>query len=226
MKEQEIQQKYMALWDKYKKLGFETELLERGFLFQYDEGIINPDILFLGINPSFKEGEAKIKGSYSQNKGLKHPYFKAFYKILDHLKVVYETSASWTHIDLLVFRETKKKYIDLLISKDLGPQFIMDVLNVSKEHLEYINPKVIVCSNTMARKLMGKDKHTVKGEEQGIWMGYDFELDTELGTYIITSGILKGTPVLFTSMLSGQRAMDNGSKERLVWHINRALKNR
>ena len=42
----------------------------------------------------------------------------------------------------------------------------------------------------------------------------------DIGTHVITEGNLKNTPVFFTSMLSGQRAMDVGSRERLEWHIN------
>jgi hypothetical protein len=32
------------------------------------------------------------------------------------------------------------------------------------------------------------------------------------------------TSVFFTSMLSGQRALDIGSRERLIWHLAKVLK--
>jgi len=35
--------------------------------------------------------------------------------------------------------------------------------------------------------------------------------------------MLKNVPIFFTSMLTGQRALDNGSFERLIWHINFVL---
>jgi hypothetical protein len=38
------------------------------------------------------------------------------------------------------------------------------------------------------------------------------------------TGMEKEVPVFFTSMLSGQRALDRRSYERLVWHIKRAVK--
>lgn len=61
-------------------------------------------------------------------------------------------------------------------------------------------------------------KHIIFG-----W-GWNFEFCTELGTHkIIRHKTLNGTPVFFTSMLSGQRALDNGSKERLIWHIGKIL---
>jgi hypothetical protein len=36
---------------------------------------------------------------------------------------------------------------------------------------------------------------------------------------------LSNVKMRFTSMLSGQRALDNGSKERLVWHVNALVNN-
>jgi hypothetical protein len=53
-------------------------------------------------------------------------------------------------------------------------------------------------------------------------MGYEFEFDEKLGTdRIITKGDLFGIPIFFSSMLSGQRALDTGSEKRLIWHIKR-----
>lgn len=56
-----------------------------------------------------------------------------------------------------------------------------------------------------------------------------FLFDDKIGTHRITGNkefetVLKGTPVFFTSMLTGQRALDNGSFERLGWHINKVKK--
>lgn len=47
--------------------------------------------------------------------------------------------------------------------------------------------------------------------------------DKSIGTHNIVNNVdLKGTPVFFT-MRTGQRALDNGSYDRLVWHINYVL---
>ena len=43
-------------------------------------------------------------------------------------------------------------------------------------------------------------------------MGFDFIFDEKLGTHkIVNNSELENTPVFFTSMLTGQRALDNGS---------------
>lgn len=53
-------------------------------------------------------------------------------------------------------------------------------------------------------------------------MNFAFKFDNNIGTHIITEPeILASVPVFFTSMLSGQRALDIGSFERLKWHINK-----
>ncbi len=76
-------------------------------------------------------------------------------------------------------------------------------------------PKIIVVDNTLARTFLGKDKVG----EVDIWLDYEFKFDEEIGTYLWNN-----IPVFFTSMLTGQRALDNGSFERLKWQVKRALK--
>ena len=57
-------------------------------------------------------------------------------------------------------------------------------------------------------------------------MGLDFYFDEEFGSHRVTHvPELKNTHFLFTSMLSGQRALDLGSRERLIWQVRRILKN-
>lgn len=230
--------RYQQIWDEYRDLEdvnitsgkSEVRLLERSFLFQFDEEVSNPDIVFMGINPSFSgenEPDDSFQNSYSKPPVDGPPYFRTFHKVEKKLEAQFEKECSWTHIDTLVFRETQQKFIKkLLKKKSKGNDFIYDQLMVSKELLEYYNPKILVVSNTMARELLGKNRGVYKDSdiEYGVWMGLKFKFDKALGTHrIVDSGILDGTIVFFTSMLSGQRALDLGSRERLVWHINHAL---
>ena len=74
----------------------------------------------------------------------------------------------------------------------------------------------------MARHFTGFEKN--QEQTQGVWMGFDFVFDEKLGTHkIVNNSDLDNTPVFFTSMLTGQRALDKGSFERLNWHINFVL---
>lgn len=48
------------------------------------------------------------------------------------------------------------------------------------------------------------------------------EYDLESGYHNLVLGSLK-IPLFFSGMLTGQRALDNGSFERLKWHIKKAV---
>lgn len=203
------------IWDEAKIEN--KELLSRGYAV-HDE-IIKNTILFIGINPSFS-GKNKKRGSYFFNNNdddeKMHKYFNKFKKISK------EIDLPWTHFDLLYFRETNQKYISELLNDKNGIGFIYNQLQLSKKIITNAVPKILVVTNTMFRHFMGLDKD--KQKNTGVWMDFDFEFDDNLGTYKIIDSELDGVPVFFISMLTGQRALDNGSFKRLVWHINFVLK--
>ncbi len=224
--------KYQKIWDEYAVSAInkptpknEDKLLDRGFVFEFDEGQKDIDVLFMGINPSYREGKSE-RLFYSKKDVETLNYFRPFNTIIKELnnKRANLKNLTWSHLDLLVFRETQQSFIkNQLLKTEEGAQFIYKQLIVSKEILEYLNPKIIVVSNTAARHFLGKDKFKKKGKEFGVWIGYDFKFDNNLGTdKIINSSKIKSY-VFFTSMLSGQGALDKGSKQRLIWHIGSVL---
>lgn len=227
----ELVAEYQTIWDEFSpseiNQGTETSsdhLLDRGFVFQFDEGIRNIDVLFIGINPSYQHGSNSEKLFYTREQGLNHAYFKPFDRISTELFERYNKEIVWSHLDLLVFKETSQSYIkDSLLKSEVGVGFIWQQLQVAKKVLEYLNPKVIVVSNTQAREFLGTNKFVKNGKEYGFWMNYDFEFDEEVGTKKVINNEQFKPYAFFTSMLSGQRALDLGSRERLVWHINRVL---
>lgn len=207
----------------------EIEVIKRGFGV-HDE-IIKNSLLFIGINPSYKEGAINEKNeSYFINlnqegkneiNGKQYPYFKKFVDITNRINKKQEENSSkiinWSHMDLLFHRETKQHFIENLKKEKNGIEFINEQLKIAEKILINSKPKIIIVSNTKARNFL-------KGKEDKISIGFDFKFNNELGTYTITNNQnLNGTPVFFTSMLTGQRALDNGSYERLVWHINYVL---
>lgn len=222
-------QRYNAIWDKFEGTDVnstsksDVPLLQRGFVFQFDANIKSPDIVFMGINPSYPNEKENFRTSYTKEDVKDHAYFKVFGRMETAWKTHYRRNFTWTHIDALVFRETQQRFIrEKLFKAESGPDFIMEQLAVSRELLEYFNPKILVVSNTMAQELLGKNK--AKDNSYGVWMGLEFEFLPKLGTHrIVNSGKLDGTIVFFTSMLSGQRALDLGSRERLIWHIDKAF---
>lgn len=223
---------YQEIWNEFlntevncTSVKSEDLLLKRGFTFQFDESLQDIDVLFVGINPSY-DGIPKESNFYTKDQALGHKYFKPFENIKMKLESNYNRKIVYSHTDLLVFRETDQSFItNELYKSEAGLRFIMEQLKIAKKIVEYLNPKVIVVSNTQARTFIGADRIKKEGKpDENVWMDYEFKFDEELGTQKVVNNVDFNPYVFFTSMLSGQRALDNGSKERLVWHINKALK--
>ena len=194
-----------AIWydEKFQTLPF----IDRGYGIQ--SVIPFNSILFIGINPSFDEKKNKDYESLFYNVHLddSHRYFKKFKDIGE------KNATQMSHFDLLFLKETNQNNIKNLYNSLIGREFLDEQLLVSKKVIENSKPKIIVISNAFARDLFLKE---------GI---FQTEFDSQLGTHkIINNENLAGIPVFFTSMLTGQRALDNGSYERLIWHINQLLK--
>ncbi len=200
------------IWDDEK--FSEISVIERGYAIQ--DNIIADSLMFIGINPSYNGKSERIFYDNHQTESTVHKYFRKFQDISREVEV------PWTHFDLLFLRETKQNEIEKIYSQKNGLGFIVEQLEIAKQVIELARPKVIVVNNSLARKYLGFEKDVEKNEN--IWMDFDFEFNSDLGTHIITSGILKNTPVFFTSMLTGQRALDRGSYQRLIWHIKYVLK--
>lgn len=189
----------------------EFEIIKRGFAIQ--DTVLKSSIMFVGINPSYdKNKSATHREFYNvEPEGKGYRYFNKFKEISRHV------NHNWTHFDLLYFRETNQKYINDLLKKPHGVEFITQQLEISKKVICEAKPKILIVSNTMARHFMGFERKQTKN----VWMDFDFEFDEKLGTHkIVNHPELKDTLVFFTSMLTGQRALDNGSFARLRWHIN------
>lgn len=197
-------------------------------------------ILFIGINPSFSEkGFSSIlkgteyeyvlndlNGFYSYEENIdnrkiikmksieekareKYNYFNKFRYIAKEIK---DFDSKWDHIDLLQIRNNYQKEIESLLRQD--SEFIKKQILLSIELIDYIRPKVIVVENAFVRKILTKeDKNYVN-----IKPIVNGKIDPVIGT-----NLYNNIPIFFTSMLSGRRALDTGSYERLKWHIKFVL---
>lgn len=204
--EKEFGKEIEAIW-KVDKYDF-IESKERGFAIQND--LEENSLMFIGINPSYNG----VPGStyYDNSHGETHKYFKKF------IDISIQVGIDWSHLDLLYFRETNQKVVKSLADTNLGHNFYDEQLKISKKIIERTKPKLIVVNNTYARDLLHSESFSSPK--------YDFEFDDKIGTYrIVNNKELDGTPIFFTSMLTGQRALDLGSYKRLIWHIKFVLKN-
>ena len=169
--------------------------------FAYPNSIQRESILFIGINPSnSNENHDEIENYKLLQNDNGYPYFKKFQEISEYC------TTPWTHLDLLFFRETKQNRIHQILNTDSGIDFIWRQLQVSDRIIRQSQAQIIVVNNTLARTLLGFDRNG----EKNAWMKYGFVFDNEIGTYR-----LEEVPVFFSSMLTGQRALDRGSFERL-----------
>lgn len=185
---------------------------------------VNPDLLFIGINPSItKKTRGKIKKeNYSiknihnqeiineiktQDESLREtlPYFNKIQNMVNNNEI-----ERYECIDLFYERKTSQKKI-LAISKNNSVElsdFGEKQFEITKKVIKKINPKIIVVINALASKIF-----------RNIYNITDNDFDAEIGTYKKTIFNDKEIIIFFSGMLSGQHALDNESFNRLKWHI-------
>ena len=197
------EEKIKNLFESYKSQDPELqEIINRKYV--YSQFHTGRKVLFIGLNPSFREKQAKKEEYYKSFDATNNndQYFRRF-------PLLVENKNDWTFLDLLYIRETRQRNIENFYKRE--PDFIKQQLEISKEIIKKINPEIIVVCDTFARNLLKSNM-----------MNFEFEFDDTRGTYrIINNPDFKDTIVFFSGMLTGQRALDNGSFERLKWHLNK-----
>lgn len=129
----------------------------------------------------------------------KYSYYIKFSELAKSLEL------HWEHIDLFFIRDTKQQSLEYQYKK--GNKSLSKQLKLSYKLIRASKPKLIVVANAFASKIFQND--------------HKLNWDNNLGTYIYKDSI----PIFLSSMLTGQRSLDNGSYERLKWHLN-YVKNR
>lgn len=228
-------EKILHIWKKYEGLSiFDDEAFYYRKYPIAPEKISKYNLLFIGINPSFAKGSELTKEEVEQNISFysnNHsreddiPYFKKIKEVANYC------GSDWTHLDLFFLRETNQKVIERLSYSSDGIKFLSEQLDITFEIIEQSAPKLIVVSNAFASEFFGKRKNKHHSFKK-IWKGYPLFFEEEIikdevfqstfnnniGTYEVNINNKK-VPIIFCGMLSGQRALDIGSLERLKWQI-------
>lgn len=175
------------------------EILERDL----DPGslLIKDTILFIGMNPSYQKSGSTPDG-YQR-------YFNRIEKITTSVNQALNTTYPFAHQDLFFVKHTSQA--EVLEMKKVLQDFFDAQLTVSKGLIEMAKPVLIVVANASASSIF----KGLFGNQQ--W-------NNDLGAYLMRMGD-SYVPVLYTGMITGQRALDNGSYESLIWHICFILKN-
>lgn len=209
--EQDYKEVVLKIWDCFKDIDILNDTAH-----QYRKKPFLPNtiqknaILFIGLNPSLPNKEEV--GSFI------HPYFLKFEELADYC------GEKWTHVDLLYLIETNQKVAECLSYTDVN--FLSAQLDITFDIIKRIKPKVIIVVNAFASEFFGKMKNHKHSNFEKIWKGFDLDFnkdfDNNIGTYNIEiAGVM--TPIFFSGMLSGKRALDLGSFERLKWQVKKVL---
>lgn len=231
MRNQEINSKIIDLWNKY--FHSDNEVYVPLLYDNFKKG----GLLFVGMNPSFStkgfrtilknteykniNPESFLKWSHvSSNSDLIDDCIKienyAYSNYSQYfgrpIEIADRVGLGWQHIDLFLYKETSQtSFMNRIISKGQLNQFALDQLAIFEEILLHIEPQCIVITNAFGSEILRK------------YLKSDFEWDEDNGFHWFKKSNKK-VPIFFSSMLSGQRALDRWSYERLVWHIGKAVK--
>jgi hypothetical protein len=226
-----INKQIVKLWNKY--FPDSAEVYAPLFYNKFVTG----GIVFVGINPSFSEHAHKHifreteLGTKDSSKFFlwkniannqdniklcleserlaheKHSYFKPFRNIAEELNVPHE------HLDLFLYKLTSQEQFKKLIY-DNGElnQFALDQLDIFYDALAKTKPKVIVIANAHGAEIVNNRFSEL------------LRYDKKKGFHYFTLNNGTEAPIFFSSMLSGQRSLDVWSRQRLQWHIGKAIK--
>ena len=195
------------LWLRYEKLLSNKEIgsvISLGY--RVERTIKEDDILFIGMNPSYKEGDWNNSETPFYDIAPKNKYFSGL------ISFTKETISSEhpSHHDLFFIRHKTQKDVEKWYKKNEYKSFFEEQLRLSKEIIVNARPRMVVVINARACNHFRQMFSVTEGD-----------FDEKTGVYMVE--INKPVPVLFSGMLSGQRVIDNGTKRTLRWHINRVL---
>ena len=227
MENEDINQLILDLWEKYSKENHPGT--KRWPLF-YPEFPEKCEILFVGINPSFREDMNKIQDynfsnkefsiqdaiyfeKNAKDKNSKKPYKLYFGPVWDIVEGC-NLKDRWDHIDLFLIRNKTQKIVEELVKGEgtmLFNDFGSKQINIFLKIIEKINPKVIFVVNKFASEIVEKNNNFKIDKSR-------FEKEGFYRIFVRENSI----PLFFSGYLGSGR-LDIYSKKRLIWHIKQAL---
>jgi len=219
--------KLIEIW----KEEFQEPLTEKVLMPLVPVNIKKGCILFIGLNPSFKndfvrghlpKGENNPESYFSfsnrehfdpkvdvyltVNAKKNYPYFNKFRKASEVL------GEDWEHLDLFFWRGTSQgDFINRFCpNENQISRFCKKQMEISLEMIGEAEPICIVVANAFASRIFITDqKQSLVFDQQKGCFEYDIKG--------------KKTPLFFSSMLTGG-ALDNHSYLRLLWHMATVLR--
>ena len=185
-------------WDKYAQRGY--DIIDK---------VQKEGLLLVGINPSFDErfvGPCAIVVRDSDNGGCQHPYFAKPKKLNEEIGI-----SRLSHVDMVSVRTRHQYVVQAIVNDPDSREFVEEQLGLFRKIVNGVSPRAIVVVNALASNLI----------RTGRALGA-LDYDDVLGVAMYKIGD-KRVPVFYSGMLSGAHAVDNGSFDRLIWHIKYVL---
>lgn len=195
---EETYSKSASQWEKYAQRGY--DIIDK---------VQKDGLLLVGINPSFDESFEGPCGSEvrdSENGGYQHPYFTKPKKLNEEIGI-----SSFSHVDMLSVRSRLQHVVQDIVNDPDSQEFVEEQLRLFRMIVDGASPRAIVVVNALASHLI----------RMGRALGA-LDYDDVLGVAMYKIGE-KRVPVFYSGMLSGAHTIDNGSFDRLIWHIKYVL---
>lgn len=205
-------EKLNSIWGKCRT----SDIKSRGYCIE--SSLPKNGILFLGMNPSFNDNKDNEGHLFypllMTDKSNVVNHLNYWNKLLETAKLLGESQLC--HHDLFFVRERNQSTVLKLIDHDAWKDFFNEQLQVTEDIIRAATPRIIVVVNAGVSNLI-KEKEIFDFRPTQDWW-------EKLGVDMLQING-KNTPILFTGMLTGQRAIDNGTYNSLMWHINYVLQN-
>lgn len=202
-------------------------------------------ILFVGMNPSgtnikhYSDKNNNPDDVYIYDGDSK--YYKAMKSFAFDCLIGYqkwgvneEDDEKYSILDLFgIVQSTQKVIQDDFLEK---PYKYSGMFDIFLQYVKKVNPKVIIVANAFVRKVLKRDDINFVNQnddnfykKRGGDVKFKLERNPNYGGYAFTIDPTTNASVsfqlFFSSMLSGKRALDIGSRENLVWLVNNYLSN-
>ena len=239
---EQIHREYLDYFNRRRKDNTSTPDME---LYTLEDDLSN-GILFVGMNPSGTDKDhyhnksqhnAKRKEDVYVYEDIDTPYFKAIEKLLAEIKkgeIIKDVNSSV--LDLFSVVEKKQ---NVLQDEYLGKKnecLYNAMIDIFFKTILRLRPKVIVVINAFVGNCFkGKRRKEFPSPDCRIkeWVkklspcekfgGYEINIAKPEST---EDNEPLTTHIFFSSMLSGSRALDCGSRENLAWIVRNYLKNK
>ena len=147
------------------------------------------------------------------NKSKAYTFYRPLIRITDEIGF----KGNHEFVDMFLLRETSQENLEPYICENKkcnnSPRlndFGKKQFDLLVKIIQTINPKIILVADALASKIFKNE------------LSSSLKWEGKIGTYVLSMKNVN-CPVFLSGMLSGQRALDLFSKERLIWHMKKVL---